>query len=64
MPAHNCLRPVLAPMQHSAAPIATLPLWFVGVVTLINLLLGVVVWWLLRPSPLPDHVVNWAAARA
>ena len=41
-----------SPDVQSSADAPLLPLWFVGVISLVSVLLGGVIWWLSRPQPL------------
>ena len=45
--------PVPVAAVPEVAPPRLIPLWFVGVISVLNLLLGGVIWWLFRPLPLP-----------
>ena len=47
---------VIASVQPTAPeppPAVLIPLWFVGVISVVNLALGAVLWWLFKPTPLP-----------
>ena len=44
--------PQAMPAAPPEPPAPLIPLWFVGMITALNLLIGAFVWWLYRPAPL------------
>ncbi len=45
-----------APVQPQEPPLPLIPLWFVSLITLLNLAIGGLVWWFRKPPPIDDEM--------